>query len=158
MSTARSRDALEDAPSPPDNVTIVVWPARDATLSFGLVLTGVGTVALLAGWLSHRAAMGGVVLVLLLLALWRLWLPVTYQLDRRGIVERVLGRSRYVSWLAITAVQLQDRGMILKADRANVPLAAIDALYIPWGGKQAEMTAMVQYFVPHRMEPSEAVS
>ena len=109
-------------------------------------------VAVLSGWLSQSVPMCGLVQVVLVVALWRLWIPVSYELGSGGIVQQVLTRRRHLDWLVITRAQLQDRGVLLLVDRSHVPLAAIHGVFIPWRDKRREVLALIEYFIATRIE------
>lgn len=152
MSTARSVIASESGPVPPPGVAIVDWPVRDAAWRCLIVLGTTTLLAALMGWWSQSVPMGSLIQIVLLLALWRLWLPVTYRLDRDGVVETVWKRWRHIDWLTITRVQIQNRGVLLIADRTNTPLAAIHGIFIPWKDKRAEVLDVIEHFLPSRIE------
>ena len=95
--------------------------------------------------------MGGLALGAFLLALWRLWLPVTYQLGSKGVVERACGHSRHIDWLRVTRAELQPRGVLLLADRTQTPLAIIHGVFVPWRNRREQVIALVEHFAGSRI-------
>jgi hypothetical protein len=96
--------------------------------------------------------MGTLVQIVLLFVLWRLWIPVTYQLGPDGIVEQVGRRRRRMEWLSITRVRLQGRGVLLIADRTGVPLALIHGVFVPWKDRREEVMEMLERYLPSRID------
>ena len=130
---------------------MVAWPLHDAPLRTLAVGGITAIVSWAAGWWAQSWAMGGLAQAAFLLALWRLWLPVTYQLGSKGVVERVWGHSRHIDWLRITRAELQPRGVLLLADRSQTPLALIHGVFVPWRNKREQVTALVEHFAGSRI-------
>lgn len=158
MSTVRSRGDAKRLPDPPDGVTVVSWPLRDRRLGCLVVIVATMGVATAAGRLSQSLAMGCLVQGVLVVGLWRLWIPVTFQLGISGIVETVLGHPRYIDWMTVTRVQLQGRGVLLLADRTDTPLAAIHGIFIPWHDQREQIIRLVEHFVWSRIERSRSTA
>ena len=96
--------------------------------------------------------MGGLVQIVLVLALWRLWIPVTYQLGRDAVVETAWRRWRHIDWLAVTHVQVHPRGVLLVADRTSTPLATVGGIFIPWKNSRAEVLDVIEHYAPSRID------
>jgi hypothetical protein len=150
MSTARGRESGSEVPQPRE-VAVVVWPLRDGPLPTLAVGGITARVSWGAGWWAQSGAMGGLALGVFLLALWRLWLPVTYQLGSKGVVERACGHSRHIDWLRVTRAELQPRGVLLLADRTQTPLAIIHGVFVPWRNKREQVIALIEHFAGSRI-------
>ena len=152
MSTAKSHDSAARPQTPPPDVAVMSWPLRQAPLNTLVTLGVISVVAVLTAWFSQSAPMGALVQAVFMVALWRLWTPVTYELGGSGVVEKALGRRRRVDWLAIMRVQVQAHGVLLLADHGDVPLARMHGIDVPWQDKRQEILALIEYFVFSRIE------
>lgn len=84
------------------------------------------------------------IVILLLLALWRFFVPSEFELGARGISQEVLGRKRRIPWRAIGHVTICRDGVFLGRD--DGPLENFRGLYLPWGQHREEVLALVGYY------------
>ena len=87
-STARS---LGRPGAPPPSLQIVNWPLRDDGIRGWLMVVLLVGVAAVAGEVAHSVPMGSVAFVALATAAWRLWIPVRFEFNTKGITETVFG-------------------------------------------------------------------
>ena len=131
----------------PEEVTLVVWPLAQRPLGS---LFAIGLVAL-ASWLVARGSgnwwAGAIVAVGLMVASWRLWLPVRYILASGGIVQSILGRRRRIPWSAIRLYEVHRTGVMLLPDVQVTPLSPLRGLFLPWCGQQALLLANLDYYL-----------
>ena len=99
------------------------------------------------GWLTGWPAAGAVVLAVLVLSLWRFWLPIRYELGSQGIAQTVLGRTIRVPWTAILNYRVRTGGVMLYSDAVLTPLAPLRALYLPWGRQKEQVLSQVDYYL-----------
>jgi len=106
-----------------------------------------------AGWLTvwstGSAVMGAIILSLLGVTLWRIWLPVRYQLGSSGVVQSVLGWQRRLAWQEIIRYELQHDGVILFRDSESAPLSAQGGLYVRWGKDREKVLPVLKFYLPH---------
>jgi hypothetical protein len=119
------------------------WPLVDEGTQHWPVLGATLAVAAISGLALGSYMLFGCVLALQWLALWRLWLPVEYELDERGIRQTVLGRSVRVPWSAIRSCQILPEGIFLSPDAEPNAFANWRGRFIPWGQQRAEILAAV---------------
>jgi hypothetical protein len=155
MSTP-SRPVSEQAPrSPPPEVTVTNWPLRDDGPAGWVLAVAASAAGPLAAWLAGSAAMGWLVAAVLAVALWRLWLPVTYEFGYRGITQSCLGRARLIPWRSLSRYEVYSGGVPLSADPDRSPLSALRSVFVCWGGKRAEIMAHVEYYVLPASRPPQ---
>lgn len=101
-----------------------------------------------------NSVLTGVVAALALnLALWRLWLPVEYELGASGIVEQVLGRRSKITWKEIGGYEATRRGVHLFPKSGRTRLLASRSLYIRAGRRQQQLCEMLEFYLaPHRLD------
>ena len=92
-------------------------------------------------------AVGAGVLVVLLIALWRFWLPIRYELGSQGVTQTVLGRETRIPWTSIVNYQVRTRGIVLFSDAVLTPLSSLRGLYLPWGRQREPVLAQVDYYL-----------
>jgi hypothetical protein len=128
----------------PDDVVVVAWPLRDEGLHAWLLVIGMAaTVAL--GWALWRN-FGFTLLTAaaMTLALWRLWLPVKWEIGLTGVTQNVLGIKRRIPWLAIARYEFRSHGVWLYADREESPLRAV---FIAYGEQRERIAATIDYYL-----------
>lgn len=129
---------------------IVSWPLRnDWRRTLGL-LTVVVLVGGCGGVLSGSYAMAGFVLTLMLVASWRLWIPVTFELSSQGIRQSAWGVSRRIAWTQISRCEPLDRGILLLGDNDLTPFSYLRSLYIPCTKERDELLESIEYFLARK--------
>jgi hypothetical protein len=133
--------------TPPAEVHLASWPLRDDGLSAWILLLGAAGLATLGGYLSDSLPTGLLCFAALMLAQWRLWLPIRYDLGPRGVAETYLRRTRRIPWSQIARYEVRRRGVLLHATHEPTPLRMLQARYVPWGRKRSEVLEMVRYYL-----------
>ncbi len=124
------------------------WPLRDEPIGSSLALALAAGAGWLTVWATDSPGMGVVIVALLAVTLWRIWLPVRYQLGSGGVVQSVLGWQRRLAWLQVARYELQHNGVILFRDADGAPLAALSGVYIRWGEQQEKVRAILEFYLP----------
>ena len=148
-SSAREPSAIRPQQIP-RSVRVVNWPLRDGGLRAWGMLLGLGGVAAGAGVVAESGMMGGASFVALAIVAWRLWMPVTFEFRSRGVIYRVLGRSRQIPWTQIARYEVRPRGLLLLAEDDTSPLTLLRSLYISWNGQQAAILEVVVFYMSAR--------
>ena len=81
-------------PEPPPPIRWRSWPVRDEPGRGLLVTIGLVTLTVAIGWLSGEVYLALAALAALVVALWRFFLPVAFELSGEGVDQRLLGRRR----------------------------------------------------------------
>lgn len=137
----------------PKPIRVVNWPLRDGGLQAWLMLLGLGGAAAAAGWLAGSGMMGGLCFVAMLLAAWRLWIPVTYELGAKGIIQEVLGRARQIPWAQLVNYEEHPLGISLLLDDTPA-LAPMHSLFIYWSGQREELLKVIEFYTQVRSVPA----
>ena len=116
------------------------------------MLLGISATA--AGWMARSALMGGLCFVALALAAWRLWIPVTFEFRSKGILYSVFGRTRQIPWTRVARYEVRPRGLLLYADHAPPPLAALRSLFISWRGERTAILEAVEFYMHYAVSPA----
>jgi hypothetical protein len=135
------------SPEPPPPIRWRSWPVRDGGVRGLIVLIGLLIVAVVAGWLSGKAYMGLAALAALVVALWRFFLPVVFQLSREGVDQRLFGRQRCIPWHAIRRYEVRSAGVLLLPQEDRSAMAAFRGLYLPWTTHRDEVLAHVRHYL-----------
>lgn len=114
------------------------------------MLLGLGVMAAGAGVVAESGTMGGASFVALAIAAWRLWVPVTFEFRSRGVIYRVLGRSRQIPWTQIARYEVRPRGLLLLAEDDTSPVALLRSLFVSWNGQQAAILEVVVFYMTPR--------
>lgn len=149
-STSMPRDSRSRIRVAPEQCELWIWPLRQQPLA---VLTALAA-ALGVGWLIaaayERAWLGALTAGLLLVAGWRMWLPVTYELGASGVCQVVLGRRRRIPWAAVACYAVRGEGVLLVPDIQVAPLSPLRGLYVPWRDQRDQVLASVEYYLQGR--------
>jgi len=135
----------------------VSWPLRDAFPASLLVPAGIAGLALLAAWTADNHLPGAAVAAVLVVALWRYFLPVGYHVDSTGITETIFRRRRHIPWHAVRRCELKRRGLVLFRERNVAPVHALRAYYVPFGRHRQIVQALaVRYLSRQRRSAAAA--
>ncbi|HQU43994.1 MAG TPA: hypothetical protein PK867_14340 [Pirellulales bacterium] len=119
------------------------WPMEEGGAAAWLVTAVLLSLTALVGWVMASAvwalAAGGLVIV----AAWRYFVPVYFEINAQGIFQEVFGRRQRIAWRSIGQVELCRDGLLLTP--GDVCCAALRGLYLPWGQNRAEVLALVGY-------------
>ena len=137
----------------PDDVVFWNWPLRDEGLRSWGMLVGVAVLVSLVWTFWRDLALASAVALALLVALWRLWLPVKWELGLTGITQTAFGFKRRIAWLAIASYEIRPDGVWLFADREQSHLRAV---FIGYAGRREEVVALVNYYLGTWAHSSES--
>lgn len=143
-STPPTRVAPARQTHAPEDVAVWNWPLRDEGLqSWGLVIVATILVALV--WtIWGSPAFTAFAAATFLLALWRLWLPVKWELGLTGVTMSVLGFRRRIPWMAVARFEIQPDGVWLFADRDATPQRGT---FIAYAGQREPVRACIEYYL-----------
>jgi len=135
---------ISPQPLAPEDLAVWNWPLRDdGPKSWALLVAAVAVAALVwAIWGNPGFAL--FTYAMLALALWRLWVPVKWELGLTGISLVVLGFRRRIPWLAVARFELRDDGVWLFADREALPQRGT---FIGYGGQKQRVQACIEYYL-----------
>ena len=95
-----------------------------------------------------------IALCAIMLAMWRLFVPLTFEVNSRGLTQSILGRKRLVPYNAIGRYEVHRDGILLlpRAILANHgEPSAVDffrSLYVPFGGHQEQILEALEHYCP----------
>jgi hypothetical protein len=132
------------APVAPEPVAWRSWPLVDdfrsiwplAALAVAMIaLVGLGT-----GSIGNALFAAAVIVI----ASWRIWMPMRYEVNSSGFVRSCLGRARRVSWSAVARVDVLPNGFRLLNYAEPGLFDAWTATFVPWGTHGEEVLAIVR--------------
>lgn len=136
----------------PRDVRVRAWPlAEGDRVAWGAIFVA-GLLFAAAAYVSRSAGTAAVITGLLVISLWRLWVPVQFELSAGGITRTVLGRARRVSWSQMGSIQRRERGVLVLRDFENGPLSLLRGVYIPYNNHQADVLAIFDFYLAGRAE------
>lgn len=136
--------AAARAPLAPNDVAVWNWPLRDEGLrSWALLIAAIIIAAVV--WIIYASpAFTLFTATTFALALWRLWLPVKWELGLTGVTMVVLGVRRRIPWLAIARFEMHDDGVWLYADREA---SSQRGTFIGYAGQRERIRACIEYYL-----------
>lgn len=148
MSSAPPRETA--SASPASEIRIVNWPLRDAWRSRLPLAAGLVAFAALCGWMS-RTSWGAIAgLVVLLLASWRQWVPVTFEIGPGGLTYVTLGRGRKIAWRQIASCELRGDGVLFLLDAEPAPAAILRGMFVRCPGQRDQVIALARRYMEGR--------
>ena len=131
-------------PLAPEDVVVWNWPLRDEGLKSWAILIAAIAITALVWAIWANAAFALFTYAMLALALWRLWLPVKWELGLTGITMVVLSFRRRIPWLAVARFELRDDGVWLFADREA---SSQRGTFIAYGGQKERVRDCIEYYL-----------
>ncbi len=131
-------------------LSLVRLPIRDdhiaqaaiALLLFVLgLLTYSGTVSM---WISL------VVVLMCLIATWKLFIPVRIDLGPRGIIQTTFLGTRKTPWREIARYEPHPHGVILYLTHDDSPLAGFASIDLACRGMNSELESIVHFYMESR--------
>jgi hypothetical protein len=86
------------------------------------------------------------------IALWRFFLPTTFELNSEGVSQWRFGRRRRIPWREIRRYDVYSSGVLLLPVADACPLDACGGLFLPWGKHRPEVLAHVHYYLDRPAE------
>jgi hypothetical protein len=132
---------------------ITSWPLRQEPIRSAAVLLLIAAVTTYALLATASWMVGIVTLLALLSSVWRLWIPVHFELGRRGVVQRVGSRRRRTHWREISGYQLRGRGAFLLMDDRPGPLSLLGAIFLRYPAQPDQLRELLEFYLtPQRGE------
>lgn len=150
MSSSTAFQINEPLRSPPELLRLTNWPLRNGGLSAWGTLLVVVTVGFSVAWAANSNAAGVLSFFVLCLTMWRLWIPVTFEVGPRGIIEIVFRRRRMISWRLIARYEIRRHGVLLFAEASPSGLAVLRSTYIRWDKQRDKLLETLQYYLSSR--------
>ncbi|HYW81128.1 MAG TPA: hypothetical protein VE890_16215 [Thermoguttaceae bacterium] len=121
------------------------WPARDNPVHTLLVGLGMLIGGMLISWGSGHWYLTLPAVLALLVSMWRFFLPITFELNDRGVDRWIFGRQRHVAWNAIRRHEICPGGVLLLPHDDRSLLASFRGLYVPWKEHHDAVLQRVKY-------------
>ncbi len=123
------------------------WPLRDDATQVVVASIGISGFAALIGLWSGKPWLAAAAAGVLFLAAWRLWLPVRFELDVRGVQWSLFRLRRFIPWDNIADAREDEQGVLLLGNRWPWPWSALRGLYIAGHGRRDELLAVVRFYI-----------
>ena len=123
------------------------WPLRDEPLRSVLRLGFAAADGGAAAYASGEWFVGGIAAAAIAAAMWRMFVPVDYELGIEGVALRAWGRVRRFPWRAVGTCRFTRYGVFLYGTEDPAPVDAIGAVFVPWCGQRDAIEAQVRRFV-----------
>ena len=145
-STTAASSARPDETGPLQ-LQLVNWPLRDQPRRSIVLVLLLILVSTLAGLASESVSMGLLAGSAALVASWRYWLPVTYEIGPYGIRQLVFKRVRRLSWRQVGRIEIRNQGIRFLPDHDPAQLANLRGLYIYHPGREETLKHVVSYYM-----------
>ena len=148
----------QETVEPPEDLQLVSWPPRDDGVAGWIFLSLALLLPIVIGFATGNVLFLLVGLLLVTLAMWRMWIPITYQLGPRGVVETVLGRSRRIPWTAVKQWEVRRNGLLLLLSDDPAPLVRLWGVLIRFGGASDKLIRLVTYYAGEPRSQKQGIS
>ncbi len=146
MSSVRTRHVAARDDMGAGGLRATNWPLRDDPARSLAYLASCLLIAGACAALSQSVSMGLLTGLALLLAFWKLWIPIATEIEPRGVVLSVLGRRRHLSWREIDHLELREGGVFLCPEPPPLRRGLLSNVFLPWGkNRQAIRTFCDSY-------------
>jgi hypothetical protein len=140
-------DQKTSTEQPPAPIRWLSWPARDNAAVTSLVVVGLLAAAVVICMFSGRLVLAFLVILVLVAALWRFFLPVEFELSEKGVRQRLFGRQRHIPWQVIRRYEVCSAGVLLLPHEDRSVMAAFRGLYLPWKTHRDEVLAHIHHYL-----------
>jgi len=86
----------------------------------------------------------------ILISLWRVWIPVSFELNSVGITQQVLRVQSFMPWTEFTYYEEYSSGVLLMRDSNPSPLARLSGSFIHWDGHRSEVLSFLDHHLVDR--------
>ncbi|MDH3717030.1 MAG: hypothetical protein OES79_02805 [Planctomycetota bacterium] len=94
-------------------------------------------------WYLGLLALGAAAVVF-----WRLYLPVTYELDARGLRQTVWKFGRFVPWKQVDRAELSQHGVLLLPQAGNELFARLRSIHVPCSDRLVTIQRIIEVQAP----------
>ena len=147
MSTTSEHHDAPWAREPPPAMRWRNWPLRDNVLAGLGVLAALSAAGLGVRWVTEQTHLAWLAVALLALALWRFFLPASFELNADGVSQWRFRRCRRISWNAVRRYEICSAGVLLLPHADRCPMDPLRGLYVPWGSRRDEVLAQIRYYL-----------
>lgn len=109
---------------------ITNWPLRQQRPFVFVVTLAIIVVSALTGRVMHHWLFGLLTFLALIVATWRMWIPVRFKLDSRGVRQTVWLRRSRMPWSKVARYVVDPNGVLLLYREDAFPLSALRGTYI----------------------------
>jgi hypothetical protein len=135
----------------PLSLQLVNWPLRQDGVRAWLMVALLLGVSAASGSIARSYGMGCLVFVALAFSVWRLWVPVKFELTSKGLTQSVLGRRRRIPWSEFARFEVRQKGVLLFVDQDSSPLAALRGVFIRWQDQRAPLLEILETYLRARV-------
>ena len=122
------------------------WPLRTSPVRSGILALVFITLAGMIGWGASSWPLMIFAAIVFFVVTWRVWIPISFELDVRGIQQIVLRSRWFIGWSRIARYRVDEHGVLLLNDAEAFPMSALNGLYIRGGGRQEELLRLVEFY------------
>lgn len=140
----------------PPAVIVSNWPLRDSPGKTLALLALELLAGILAAYGVGNWGMGAIVVALLGLASWQFLLPVSYELNSKGIQRRLLFSRRRVSWIEFEGFDVVGGAVFLRHQTHRDPFGSVRGLYLPLHTNRDDLLTVLDYYL--RPRPNDAIT
>jgi hypothetical protein len=131
-SAGREQVHQPDPLTPPAPLSITNWPMVRRPFFAGAVFLGITGFSAAVGFAAASVIYGLFSVLILMTVLWRLWVPVSYQVGSSGIVQRIWGRDFHIAWRAVGNVRYSRSACVLYRASFASPFASLQSVVLDY--------------------------
>ena len=147
MSFASDEFDFAESQAAPPSLRWRSWPLAESWSAAILVAVGLLGAGAAVRWATAATHLALLAMAALAVALWRFFLPTSFELNAEGVSQWLFGRRRRIPWRDIRRYQVCSSGVLLLPQADACPLDAYRGLYLPWGKHRPEVLAHVHYYL-----------
>jgi len=133
---------------------ITNWPLRQQKRFVFVVAISILAIAILVGTVLHHWSFGALTFLALTLVTWRMWTPVRFKLDSRGIHQTVWLRRYRMPWSKIARYIPDPNGVLILHQSDAYPLSALRGTYIFGNNESEDVVRLLEFYCPSLDSPN----
>ena len=119
----------------PAPLSLKCWPLKHRPVSAVAIFLAIVAFSLGLAYASSSLAYGLSSVLILVLVLWRIWVPVTYRIGANGIVQTIWGRDFHIAWRAVGSVRYAQNACVLYRASFAAPFASLQTVVLEYGSE-----------------------
>ena len=131
------------------------WPLRERPRWLIPVVLGLAAIGVLVHGYTGSAALTCLALSAAIVALWRFFLPVIFEVNEAGVEQWLFGRGQRLPWQAIQQFRVCRSGVLLVPRGQRTELAPLGSLYMPLSSDRDRVLLFVEHFLPPPRQPTD---
>ena len=131
---------------------MISWPVRKEPYQSWPLVVGIVIFSMLVTLALRHFSYGLISLTVLILASWRAWVPVTFEIGPLGISSHFI-TARLIPWKRIRRIDFTSGGILVFPVHETTVLRYFLGIFVPWNNQEAAIRDAIKLYAPVLLPP-----